>query len=121
MSTLIGEEEGDGFGRNLLELGDVNEDGFDDFAVGTKNANVGALDTGAVYIYYGPLYGPYDAQYHTRVSGDVESAQISISMNTITIDDDTLPDLLIGGRMEAGLVDEGRLHIVLGKDVLHHE
>jgi hypothetical protein len=42
-------------------------------------------------------------------------------MNTITIDDDTLPDLLIGGRMEAGLVDEGRLHIVLGKDVLHHE
>ena len=121
MSTLIGEEEGDGFGRNFLALGDVNEDGFDDFAVGTKNANVGALDTGAVYIYYGPLSGPYDAQYHTRVSGDVESAQISISMNTITIDDDTLPDLLIGGRMEAGLVDEGRLHIVLGKDVLHHE
>ena len=121
MSTLIGEEEGDGFGRNFLSLGDVNQDGFDDFAVGTKSADIGALDTGAVYIYYGPLSGRYDGQYHTRVSGDVESAQISISMNTITLDEDALPDLLIGGRMEAGIVDEGRIHILLGKDVLHHE
>jgi len=121
MSTLVGEEENDGFGRNFLPLGDINQDGFDDFAVGTKSANVGALDTGAVYIYYGPLSGRYDGQYHTRISGDVESAQISISMNTIMLDEDALPDLLIGGRMEAGMVDEGRLHILYGKDILHHE
>jgi hypothetical protein len=51
---IAGATIGDGFGRSIARLGDVNLDGYDDIAVG---ANGDGLWDGAVYIYLGSATG----------------------------------------------------------------
>jgi len=40
-------------GSAVANLGDVNNDGYDDFAIGAYRDNAGATQKGAVYIFYG--------------------------------------------------------------------
>ncbi len=48
--TLVGENEGDQFGCTMAGNIDINNDGYDDFVVGSTGYNE---STGRVYIYYG--------------------------------------------------------------------
>ena len=54
---FTGEAQDDGFGYTLTAVGDVNGDGFDDFAVGAPAADIsgtGAIkDAGKVYVFFG--------------------------------------------------------------------
>jgi hypothetical protein len=50
--TLVGQQGGEVFGASLAGLGDVNGDGWVDFAVGADDFNVGAADSvGEVRVY----------------------------------------------------------------------
>lgn len=52
--VLVGEGPGDYFGCSATTLGDVNGDGFDDFAVGARQFDAKkGVDAGKVYIFYG--------------------------------------------------------------------
>ncbi|MGE4069570.1 MAG: integrin alpha [Lysobacterales bacterium] len=50
---LAGDATSDGYSRGLDFIGDINGDGFDDFAVGAPGVDVGAANAGAVYVYFG--------------------------------------------------------------------
>jgi len=52
--TLLGTEAGSEFGREICTLGDINDDGFDDFVVAAWMAGIqGAADIGKLYVYSG--------------------------------------------------------------------
>lgn len=51
---IEGENAGDNLGGTLSAVGDLNNDGYDDWMVGAYGYNIDAVsDTGTVYIYYG--------------------------------------------------------------------
>ncbi|RKZ30737.1 hypothetical protein DRQ33_07655 [bacterium] len=51
--VLTGENNGDHFGVSATTLGDINGDGYDDFAIGANKNDENETDAGKVYIYYG--------------------------------------------------------------------
>lgn len=51
--VLTGENAGDHFGVSATALGDVNGDGFDDFAIAADRNDEAGTDAGKVYIYFG--------------------------------------------------------------------
>lgn len=55
--VVTGEAAGDSFGSAVAGLGDVNGDGFPDFAVGAPWHDSGGADAGAVYVFYGGAEG----------------------------------------------------------------
>jgi len=52
LGELYGENDGDRFGHSVANLGDINGDGYEDFAVGAPYYPEWT-DTGRVYIYFG--------------------------------------------------------------------
>lgn len=55
-TKYIGGEAGDAFGTSMCALGDIDEDGWDDFAVGAPKNNTRdgqSADQGAVHIFHG--------------------------------------------------------------------
>ncbi|MEC9373301.1 MAG: integrin alpha, partial [Planctomycetota bacterium] len=53
LHTDLGESGGDEFGAALGPIGDINNDGTPDFAVGAPLSNAGGIDSGRAYLYSG--------------------------------------------------------------------
>ena len=53
LRTLTGETSDDRFGSAIAGLGDLNRDGFADFAIGAYGNDEGGTDAGKVYVYSG--------------------------------------------------------------------
>jgi len=51
--TLGGEDSGDQFGTSANGVGDLNGDGYDDFAVGAPRHDEVTSNTGSVYLFFG--------------------------------------------------------------------
>ncbi len=51
--VFSGEAPGDHFGASATALGDINGDGFGDFAIGADKNDEGGTDAGKVYIFFG--------------------------------------------------------------------
>ena len=102
-----------------MHLGDFNQDGFDDFAIGGKRTDIGAEDTGSLYIYLGPIPALEISNYHARIAGINPFDQISVSMTHSDIDNDGYTDIIVGGRMEQdGTVNQGRVYVFSGQGLL---
>lgn len=87
------------FGLALTSLGDINLDGYGDFAVGAPYD--GPNGRGAVYIYHGSKRGPLDKYSQVIFAEDVASSSFlstfgfSIS-GGIDLDGNMYPDLVVG-------------------------
>ena len=87
------------FGLALTTLGDLNLDGYGDFAVGAPYD--GPNNKGAVYIYYGSANGPLEKHSQVIYAEDVTGTQglstfgFSIS-GGIDLDGNMYPDLVVG-------------------------
>lgn len=98
-----GLEEGDFFG-NALAVGDFDDDGYDDLAIGASGEGVGAVaNAGAVMIAYGSPTGITAARDHhitrnsTGLPGAAEPAdKFGFSLASGDFDDDGNDDLAIG-------------------------
>lgn len=87
------------FGHALTSLGDINKDGFQDFAVGAPYA--GNKECGVVYIYHGSrgdMMTIKPSQVITAESvGDPGLSTFGFSLSGgMDMDDNSYPDLLIG-------------------------
>lgn len=87
------------FGLSLASLGDINLDGFGDFAVGAPYD--GKAGRGAVYIYHGsrngPLPKPSQVIYAEDVMGTDHLSTFGFSIaGGIDLDGNQYPDMVVG-------------------------
>ncbi|KAL7387366.1 hypothetical protein ABVT39_022568 [Epinephelus coioides] len=106
------------FGLAVQNLGDINQDGFDDFAVGAPYAENGA---GAVYIYHGAktatgLKSEKAAQILQGKVLGVEQFGYSLAGN-MDLDRNTYPDLAVGSLSDAVFVFRARPVINIQKEI----
>lgn len=87
------------FGLSLASLGDMNLDGYDDFAVGAPYD--GPSGKGAVYIFYGAQNGPLAKAsqiiYAEDVAGNNYLNTFGFSLSGgIDLDGNQYPDMVVG-------------------------
>jgi len=56
-AIISAEAFGDNLGFSVASGGDVNNDGFDDIIIGARSNDTRGIQSGRVYLFYGPLGG----------------------------------------------------------------
>jgi hypothetical protein len=111
--VLRGRTGGEQFGSALGALGDVNGDGFADFAVGARKNGDAGEEAGAVYIYHGSRSGPA-ATPRVVLRGPAPHAQFGAALSGVAdLNVDGFADLLVGA-FQAGKSEEGAVLLYLG-------
>jgi len=121
---ILGKAASDNLGRSVSGAGDVNDDGFDDFIVGSNlNDDAGVSNAGAAYI----LFGASDLS-GTKSLGGVSSADVTIlgkvagdqlgrSVSGLgDVNADGFPDVIVGAEFneDGGANNEGAAYIIFG-------
>ena len=110
----------DRFGSAIADIGDVNGDGITDLAVGAPNDDDGSRNAGAVWILFMRMDGTVDAWQ--KISRDVGGFGGKLNADDNfgaavagigDLDDDGIPDLLVGapGGDDSG-ADRGELWVL---------
>ena len=125
--TITGAASGDLLGQSVKAMGDINGDGFDDFAVGAPNneTNAGtATNQGGAYIIYGQASPSSTLSLGTALTsaqglyirGDFTADQAGFSVSGAgDVNGDGLDDLLIGAPLnDHGGSDAGSAYLLYG-------
>jgi len=117
LGILEGEHDGDMFGYKAAGLGDINGDGYEDFAVGARwydtNGSPDDYHRGKVYIYFG------GAEFDTAVDLTLEGKQFKdyfyrvISMGDIN--EDSFADFAISSCRDPG---PGKVFVYFGGETV---
>lgn len=84
------------FGTYLSSIGDLNQDGFDDFIIGAASAYRGEIDEGAVYVFLGSAKGP-SSRHDLVLESQQAYAEIGYSIwRAGDVDGDGFPDIIAG-------------------------
>lgn len=94
--TLYGENEFDHFGVSVGRVGDLDQDGLDDFLVGSYGSDAGGPDHGAVWVYSGK-----DASVIHEFHGDSQEEDFGFVLSGLEdVNGDEFRDILIGARFD---------------------
>jgi len=111
-----GDREGDRLGRVVQSLGDLNGDGYNDFAIASPFVSVDGLgaEVGRVYVYSGR-----NGSLLLRLTGEAAGDQFGYSVNDAgDVNGDGLPDFTVGAVYnDAGGLDAGAAYIFLGSSL----
>lgn len=106
------------FGWAVARLGDVNNGGKDDFAVGAPLADAGGLDAGRVYVFHGEDLASGTAAARAAVIIDGENAGDRFGWSVSAagdMDGDGRDDFIVGApRNDGAGLDAGAAYIVYG-------
>ncbi|TFG70537.1 MAG: hypothetical protein E4H25_01825 [Methanomassiliicoccus sp.] len=119
--VIDGQAEGDMFGWVVANVGDLDNDGVEDLAVGAPLADNGGEDSGSVAIFYGGagFDGTADLWIHGSSAGD----QLGYSLAAGgMINSDGYGDLIIGAPFAdpGGLEDAGLVSVFYGGDPMNN-
>lgn len=91
--VLTGEAPGDQFGWESPSLGDIDQDGFNDFVITAPTNDAGGNNAGRAYVYSGA-----SGDLLFRVTGSTASAQLGFNSNRAgdVGAADGIPDLILG-------------------------
>ncbi len=119
IARIIGENQYDQFGDGVGRVGDLDDDGIDDIAIGAVTADGNA---GAAYLFYGPVTGDldaseFDAKFTGNTAGDGEFGRIIAGPGDLNGDGQL--DMIIGAGADDGdgsvaQTDIGALYIFGG-------
>lgn len=116
-AILTGETARDNAGISVAGIGDFDNDGYDDLAVGATGYDSGAASTaGAAYIAYGPLSGTVSLSAATRYTGSAayDSAGGALAGAGDT-NNDGYTELLVGAQgTDGGGTGSGGAFLLLG-------
>ena len=122
---LNGAAAGDTAGRSVASLGDINNDGFDDFIVGAPGSKAGGAKSGAAYVVFGDANGlPSSLDLSTlngvhgfKLVGKAgDSAGWAVG-SAGDINKDGFDDILVGAvDADAPGKDTGAAYVVFGHD-----
>ncbi len=94
---------GDNLGFSVASAGDVNNDGFDDIIVGARSSDANGIQSGRVYLFYGPISGSLaDTDADAIISG---AAFDEVGRSVAGVGDlngDGFGDILIGSDIAGG-------------------
>ena len=117
-ASFYGEAENDFTGISVAGVGDVTGDGQVDLAIGSRKESTNADESGAVYIWAGPVAaGDYElADAHAVFYGENEGDNAGRYLGEAgDVDGDGINDLLIGASwLDDGGEDVGGAYIVHG-------
>ncbi|MDP2364267.1 MAG: integrin alpha, partial [Ignavibacteria bacterium] len=112
--TLTGVAADDNFGYSAATAGDVNGDGYSDVVVGARYNDIGGIDAGRAYIYYGG--SSMNALVDKILTGLTAGDYFGISVATAgDVNGDGYSDVIVGAyNNDAGGSNAGRAYIYYG-------
>jgi hypothetical protein len=103
------------YGTAVAGAGDVNNDGYDDIAVGAPRFNGTIQDEGRAWVYLGSSSGPADTAVWTGRGGLTHSNFGAALAGAGDVNGDGFDDLLVGAPTYSnGEANEGRAFLFLG-------
>lgn len=120
-ASFIGESANDYTGTSVTGVGDVNDDGFDDFTISSVWNDEAGVDAGQVYLIFGKASGwkmdtdlsQADASFLGEKAGDNAGRGIS---GVGDVNGDGIDDLLIGAHLnDASISNAGKTYLFFGK------
>ena len=116
-AVLQGSEAGQWFGYDLAGVDDVDGDGLADLLVGAPGADHNGPDTGAAYLYLGPIRGVRTANgADGRLLGEEANDRAGSAVSGAgDVDGDGLADLAVGAwGIDKAAEDSGGAYVVYG-------
>ena len=117
---------GDKFASAVSSVGDINGDGYDDFAIGAPRAESNGEDSGATYVVFGKASGfsrtielsELDGSDGFRIDGESAGDLSGFSVSASDFNGDGYDDIIIGAHQADpnGVKNSGSTYIVFGKE-----
>lgn len=116
-ATMLGPAQAANMGASVRGVGDVNNDGFDDLAVGVTRYNPGGRpDQGGAFIYFG------SASFDTTADAVLAIADVSVNAGASVagggdVNGDGIADVIVGApgyESSGSFVDEGAAVVFFG-------
>ena len=120
-ASFMGEEEDDYLGDSIAGVGDVNDDGYDDFIIGARGNDEDGWGTGQAYLFMGRPEGwkmDLDVRSaYASFQGDHQYDSAGGSLAGVgDVNGDGYDDILIGAAgSDRGGEGTGQAYLVLGK------
>ena len=115
LGILKGENDGDRFGDAVAGLGDINGDGYEDFAVGARWYDTNGADyhRGKVYIYFGGV--EFDTAVDLTLEGKESRDVLYRVIGVGDINKDSMADFAISSQLDPG---PGKVFIHFGGETV---
>ncbi len=116
---------GDKFASAVSSVGDINGDGYDDFAIGAPRAEPNVEDSGATYVVFGKASGfsrtidlsELDGSDGFRIDGESAGDLSGFSVSASDFNGDGYDDIIIGAHQaDSNGPNSGSTYVVFGKE-----